>query len=284
MKCQPTRIQHTGSTGDDNMLSKSSLLTIVLVLSSLAAAEQKPKQLSLPDGTVQSDGVTTCDVTYTSGTSVTTTQFCVTVNGNIPKFSVATEQMMGIAEGYGLCDMTSSTSYYDYGGYDSGNWGPATFTHSGNTITVKRTTTDGNWMLTQTIKNEEASAAGFGSAKISMKYQNLSGTTRQAEVIRYADVDANSDFTNHFDTTSTTAIGLDGDFQHGLLISNNTFNNSYGYLTGVLDIAGIPDPCDPFHFLPPSLPYVGDGSILAMWSFRLAHKASATVTGTYTGI
>ncbi|MFZ1916392.1 MAG: hypothetical protein WAU58_02380 [Terriglobales bacterium] len=266
------------------MLSKSMLLSVVLVLSSLAAAQGNTKQTSLPAGAVQGDGITTCDVTYTSGTSTTTTVFCVTANGNIPQFSIATEQMMGIAEGYGICDLSNNTSYYDYAQYDSGNWGPSTFAHSGNTITVKRTTSDGNWQLTQTIKNVGASPSGFGSAKISMKVENLSGSTRQAEVIRYADVDANSDFTNHFDTTSTSAFGLDGNFQHGLMITNNTFNNSYGYLTGVLDIAGIPDPCDPFHFLPPSLPYVGDGSILSMWSFRLANKGSATVTGTYTGI
>ncbi|MGB9236621.1 MAG: hypothetical protein WCC04_19610 [Terriglobales bacterium] len=265
------------------MLSKSMLLSIVLVLSSLAVA-QGNKQTSLPAGAVLGDGITTCDVTYTSGISTTTTVFCVTANGNIPQFSVATEQMMGIAEGYGICDLSNSTSYYDYAQYDSGNWGPSTFKHDGNVVTVTRKTSDGNWELTQTITNEPASSSGFGSAKMSMKVQNLSGSTRQAELIRYADVDANSDPTNHFDTTSTSAFGLDGDFQHGLMITNNTFNNNYGYLTGVLDIAGIPDPCNPFNFLPSSLPYVGDGSILSMWSFRLANKGDATVVGTYKGI
>jgi hypothetical protein len=266
------------------MLSKSMLLSIVLVLSSLAAAQGNSKQISLPAGAVQSDGTTTCDVTYTSGISTTTTVFCVTANGNISQFSVATEQMIGIAEGYGICDSSNDTSYFDYGQYNSGNWGPSTFTHSGNAVTIKRKTSDGNWELTQTITNEPASSSGFGSAKVSMKVQNLSGTTRLAELIRYADVDANSDSTNHFDTTSTSAFGLDGDFQHGLMITNNTFNNNYGYITGVLDIAAEPDPCNPFQFLPPSLPFIGDGSIISTWSFRLANKGTASVVSTYKGI
>jgi hypothetical protein len=265
-------------------MRKSILLLIVLGFSSLGFAQAKAKQQVPLEGAIQGDATTKCDVKYSSGISTTTTQFCVTVNGNIPQFSVATEQMMGIAEGYGVCDTTSNTSYYDYAQSDSGNWKSPTFTHNGNVITIKRTTSDGLWELTQTVTNEPASSAGFGSAKVSMKLQNLSGTTRSAQLIRYADVDANSDFTNHFDATSTSAIGLDADFNHGLMITNNTFNNNYGYLTYVLDIAGLPDPCNPFAYLPSTLPYIGDGSIVSFWDFTIAHKGTASVVSTYKGI
>jgi hypothetical protein len=266
------------------MLRKSILFVVVLSLSSLALAQEKAKQQVLPEGAIQGDATTNCDVNFKSGISTTTTEFCVTVNGNIAQFSLATEQMIGLGEGYGICDNTNKTAYFDYAQSDSGNWNSPTFTHSGNIVTIKRITSDGIWELTQTITNEPASSSGFGSAKVSMKLQNLSGVSRSAQILRYADVDANSDFTNHFDTTSTTAIGLDGNFQHGMMITNNTFNNNFGYLTGVLDIAGLPDPCKPFNFLPSSLPFVGDGSILSFWSFTIAHKGSATVVSTYKGI
>ncbi len=267
------------------MLKKTMLFGMVLGLSTLSLAQAKVKQQPvLPAGAMRGNATSTCDVSYTGGISTTTTKFCVTVNGNIPQFSVATEEMMGIGEGYGICDNSTGNSYFDYAQSDSGNWNSPTFTHSGNVVTIKRMTSDGIWLLTQTITNVPASSSGFGSAKVGMKLQNLSNNSRSAQLLRYADVDANSDFTNHFDATSTTAIGLDGDFQHGLIITNNTFNNNYGYFAGVLDIAGLPDPCNPFKFLPANLPFVGDGSILSTWSFTIAKKGTASVVSTYKGI
>ena len=260
------------------------LFATILALTSLSLAQGKTKQLVQPAGTFHSDATLTCDVSYTSGTSTTNFQFCVTVNGNISQFSIATRQMIGIAEGYGVCDVTANVSYLDYGQSDSGNWGTPTFTHSGNVATIVRTTKDGLWKLTQIITNQPASASGFGDAKVSMKLQNLSGTTRQAQIIRYADVDADGDFTNHFDATATSAFGVDSDFGHGLMITNNTINITFGYLTFPLDIAGLPDPCNPDQFIPPTLPFVGDGSIVSLWNFTLKHNASATVVGTYKGI
>jgi len=266
------------------MLSKAMFFAIVLGLTSLSLAQGKAKQLVPPEGAIHGDATLTCDVTYTSGTSTTTFQFCVTVNGNIPQFSIATQPMIGIAEGYGICDTTSSVSYFDYGQSDSGNWQSPTFTHSGNTITIVRTTSDGHWKLTQIITNQAASASGFGDAKVSMKLQNLSGVTRSANIIRYADVDADGDFNNHFDATATSAFGLEADFGHGLMITNNTVNITFGYLTFPLSIAGLPDPCNPDHFIPSTLPFIGDGSIVSLWDFTLKHNASATVVSTYKGI
>jgi hypothetical protein len=266
------------------MGSKSMLFAIVLGLTSLSLAQGKTGQLVLPDGAIHGDATLTCDVTYSSGTSTSSLQFCVTVNGNIPQFTIATQQMIGIAEGYGICDTTSNVSYFDYGQSDSGNWQSPTFTHSGNTVTIVRTTSDGHWKLTQIITNQAATATGFGDAKVSMKLQNLSSITRSANIIRYADVDADGDSNNHFDATATSAFGLEADYGHGLMITNNTVNINFGYLTFPLSIAGEPDPCNPDHFIASSLPFIGDGSIVSLWDFTLKHNTSATVVSTYKGI
>jgi hypothetical protein len=266
------------------MLNKSILLAIVLSLASLSLAQGKTGRVALPTGAVRGEATLNCDVTYTSGTSTTNFTYCVTVNGNISQFSVATQPMIGIAEGYGICDTTANVSYFDYGQADSGNWQAPSFTHSGNVVTVVRTTKDGNWKLTQVITNQPASASGFGDAKVSMKLQNLSGITRDAQIIRYVDVDADGDSNNHFDATATAAIGLEPNFGHGMMVINNTVNIAFGYLTFPLSIAGEPDPCNPDHFIPASLPFIGDGSLVSLWNFTLKHNASATVVGTYKGI
>ncbi len=67
------------------------------------------------------------------------------------------------------------------------------------------------------------------------------------------------------------------------MITNNTVNIAYGYLTFPLNIAGLPDPCNPNHYIA-TLPFIGDGSIVSLWNFTLKKNASATVVGTYKGI
>src|SRR5450755_4488538 len=127
------------------MTRKSMLFAVVLTLSSLALAQHKTQQEALAEG-VHGNSTTTCDVTYSSGSGGVATKLCVTVNGNIAQFSVAGEEMIAvgaIGEGYGICDATSGVAYYDYAYEESGNWGPSTFSVSGNTITVSRLTADG---------------------------------------------------------------------------------------------------------------------------------------------
>ena len=264
------------------MLKKSTLLILVLTLSSWALA-QKTQLIQMPPEAVRSQSTTACDVTYSSGTSITQTKFCVTANGNITQFSVATQEMIdvgAILEGYGFCDENSGTAYYDWADFDSGNWQAATFKHSGNVITVTRETTDGIWQLTQTITNVAASSTGFGSAKVAMKLKNLSGVSRSAVLYRYADVDATGTTTNDFDNTGTSTYGLVS-FQHGLSLTNNTFNINYGYLTFIQNTPAPPNVCGPSAA---TGPFVGDGSIAALWSFTLGHGGTGSVVATYKGI
>jgi hypothetical protein len=263
------------------MFRKSVLLVLVLILSSLALAQSQPQpQVVEPPSP---DSTTACDVIFSSGTSTNATQFCVTVNGNIAQFSVAGGEMIAVSsilEGYGVCDLTANVSYYDWAYFASGTWGSPTFVHNGNVVTVTRTTTDSLWQLKQTITNVPATTSGPGSAKVSMALKNLSGTSRNAYIMRYADVDADSDQSgNDFDFTGQTVFGLEPS-NRGLSSSNNTFNNSFGQDTFAQNVAAPPDPCAPFTNFA-SHPFHGDGSIVQFWSMAVPHNATKTVVSTY---
>lgn len=231
------------------------------------------------------DATSTCDVTFTSGTGENATQWCVTVNGNITQFSVDGQEMIDfgqVLEGYGICDVTASAGeYYDWAEYDSGNWAAPTFTHGGNTVTVTRLTSDGLWSLKQTIINTPATATGPGAAKITMALKNLSAIPKIAYLVRYADVDADSnDLDNDMDFTSQTSFGLFPGFNRGLASTNDTFNSAIVQTAFDQDTYEAPDPCSAFTNLA-TQPFNGDGSIGQFWSFNIARNATRTVVSTY---
>jgi hypothetical protein len=270
---------------EDKMLKKSMLFAMLLALSSLALAQQKSQQQFMAEGlSVHGNATTTCDVSYSSGTGANATTLCVTANGNISEFSIAGEEMIAvgaIAEGYGICDATSGVAYYDYAYEDSGNWGPATFSASGNVITVTRVTSDGIWSLKQTITNTPATTSVPGTAKTSMALKNLSGVTRSAYILRYADVDANNNVSNNdFDYTSQTAFGLYPGFGRGLAIVNNTFNSKFSQIAFAQGVFSGPNPCNATANLA-AQPFHGDGSIVQFWSFTAQHGVNNIVNSFY---
>lgn len=266
------------------MLKKSMLFAVVFTLSSLALAQQKTQQHTRADGfRVVGNSTTTCNVTFSSGSGANATTFCVTANGNIAQFSVGGQEMIAVGdieEGYGICDKTSGIGYYDYAEFDSGNWGPPTFSRLGNVVTIVRLTADGNWQLTQTITNMPGSATAPGSAKVAMAVKNLSSIARTVLVVRFADVDADSDFINDFDYTPETAYGLEPGFRRGLGSTNNTFNGSIEQLAFAQNVSDGPDPCIPATFIA-GQPFVGDGSIEQAYAFTVGHNGAKTVVSTY---
>ncbi len=267
------------------MLRKSMLFWLVLTLCSLALAQQKTQKEYLAEhSSATGDATTVCNVTFSSGTGSTTTQFCVTVNGNIAQFSINGEEMIQvgvIGEGYGVCDTYSGIAYYDWAYQDSGNWGTPTFTQVGNVITVTRLTIDGIWQLKQTITNIPATATAPGSAKVSMALKNLSAIARNAYLLRYADVDADSITTpNDFDYTSQTAYGLRPGFYRGFGSTNNTFNTAIGQTAFTQNMYIAPNPCNPYLNLA-AQPFVGDGSIVQFWYFKATPNTMKTVVSTY---
>jgi hypothetical protein len=97
-----------------------------------------------------------CKYTFTTGSGTTFMKYCITVNGNFGGFEspVGVEMLHqgGAFEGYGVCDQSSGTEYYDYAYTDSGNWSaPILVANNSTEVKIERTTSDGLWTLTQTI-------------------------------------------------------------------------------------------------------------------------------------
>jgi hypothetical protein len=275
------------------MFNKTIWFSLILSLTSVVLAQEgvQPNPTTIRVGADSSHATQACQVTYTSGNFNTTgTQFCVTVNGNIPQFSVRGNQLFppeGNAadlEGYGFCDLTANQRYFDYAGYDNGLWNASTLQQNGKTVTVTRTTADGNWQLTQTIVNVAATASAVGSAKVTMKLKNLSGVDRVANLLRYAAEDIGF-VSNDYNTTQYSATGQ-FPFGAGLMITVNSFPHGFLEEAFVQNIQSGPDPCSPFNQDDTSLPYVGLGSIVAVWTGKgtmIAPGAAVTVTSTYRG-
>ncbi len=275
------------------MRNKTLWCSLILSLASAALA-QEPVQPTIPRKTVEAvspHATQTCDVTYSSGTADTATKFCVTVNGNIPTFSVRGIQLFAPAgsaadlEGYGVCDVTGGQLYLDYAAYDNDLWNPSTLKQSGNTVTVTRTTSDGNWQLTQTIVNVPATAGSVGSAKFTMKLKNLSKIARAATLLRYAaeNVTFDGQNTNVYNTTTQSASGQ-FEYLAGLMITVNSFPHDFDSVGYAQNIQSGPNPCNPYTNLVVTPPYEGLGSIVALWqnsSIKTAPGAVLSVTGYY---
>jgi hypothetical protein len=124
-----------------------------------------------------------CSYTFTSGANNTYLKYCVTVNGNIPQIeSPLGERLQFGWEGYGLCNESPAAEYHDYGNEDTGNWNPPTLVSLTTTaVKIARTTSDGNWTLTQTITQVPSTA----SIRIAMALHNNTSTSRVAYLVRY---------------------------------------------------------------------------------------------------
>jgi len=249
------------------------VLVVALTLSALALAQSKP------------DSNTACAFTFSSGTGQNATQYCVTSTGNIAQFSrpSGVEYISNgfIGEGYGVCDYyPANTAYWDYAGDGDNGFGPATVVSSSATsVKISRTTTDGHFTLTQTITQVSASKKAPGAASVTMALKNNAGDGTLVYLMRYANVDIAPDATqNHFDYTLDTASGLNPSAT-GLASVNNTF--TYGWDSGVLDDAHGPSPCA-YSLTVPVTPFVGDGSIMQVWSdTNLKKGKTMTVALTY---
>jgi hypothetical protein len=147
---------------------------------------------------------------FSGGAQNTYMNFCVTPNGNI----VSIESPQGhpliswdLGEGYGVCDLSTQTSYTDYGGLvvDVGSWGSATIlSQTTKSLKVVRTTTDGLWTLTQTITQISGPPPAI---KIVMALKNNTSSARHVFLVRYADVDAGGTVLNDFSSTINGTFG-----------------------------------------------------------------------------
>jgi hypothetical protein len=264
------------------MFSRILFTVAVVTLGSFAVAQQNSGQQAPADALDTS----TCSFTFSSGSGPNTTQYCVTVNGNVTQFSRGSEEYIQVGapvEGYGICDMTANphVAYFDYGLNDSGNLAPSTVDFLPPKVISTRLTSDGTWQIKNTITKVAANASGPGSAKVSMQIKNLTGINRDIAVIRQADVDflrsGISDFNNDFDSTRNTVIGLEPSLS-GLSLTNNTF--SFGHAAFVQDISGGPSPCDPFAHKA-AQPFAGDGSVVQWYVLTVPSLGTKTMNMTY---
>ncbi len=267
------------------MSNTRKLFIAVWVLSTLALAQHQSQQDNAA-GSAGPDATTACMRTYQDFSQPENASvFCVTENGNVPEFVLNSVPLIGIGEGYGICDDSSTnTAYYDYAYADSGNWNPASFSANGNVVTVTRETSDGHWKLTQTITNVPPTASGPGSVKVSMALKNLTSADRVVEIMRYADLNVGSSPGYDFDFTQNTAFGLNpqGLFNsYGFSITNNTYNSAITQTAFPETNKFGPDPCNAGEFGAPQ-PWTGaPGSIVMYWLYNAAHGATKTLVSTY---
>lgn len=165
-------------------MSRNSVLIIALLaLMAIPLYAQQSKPL-IPD-------TTTCQSTFSTGSGLTYLSFCVTANGNVLLLtSPQGYQMFGGGEGYSLCDSGTSNLYWDYAAYgDNAAWGAPVVTQpkGANTfpLTIKRTTVDGIFTLTQKFTWNTAEHI----VAISMTVKNNLAVSKSVYLTRMVDAD-----------------------------------------------------------------------------------------------
>jgi hypothetical protein len=252
-----------------------------------AALSQKNAALA---ATVSPLATSTCSYNFISGTGDTFLKYCVTVNGNITQLEApAGHEHIAVGafgEGYEVCDLNThpSVGYFDYADFGgSSNWGPATLlTQTATAVKIARTTSDGNWTLTQTI----ALVAGTSSINITMVLRNNSTVDRRASLLRYADVDADSTFLNSFDaTTVKSAFGWRASefgFANAGLLMQNVGVSPFAHSAVAHNFPSGPSCTQP---ATPGTETLTDGSIVMLYFLETVPKGrTATVTVRYQGL
>ena len=279
------------------------LATVALCSASFAGTDSAPKVNSPQEAAAAqaaaaqaqphtAQATSTCAFTFTSGSDNTFLQYCVTANGNIAQLATpfAREYIAvgTVGEGYGICDTTTSSFYFDYADFgDSGNWGSATLvSHDQRTVKIARTTSDGNWTLTQTITRPEETQ----TVKVSMALRNNTSTDRLAFLLRYADVDVSGTFLNNFDVTLGSAFGWDSFGSNtppfGLMMQN-VASNSTANLRAIpfaQNVGEPPNPCVPGSHLVFGPILATDGSIVMSYDGTVPKGRTKTAALTYRGM
>ena len=291
------------------MYRKIVLLIGVLSFASLCFAQSRTqlpagRGVSAQTAAVQPHGVaavapatTTCAVSYTSGTGQNLTTYCVTVNGNITELSRAGEEMITVGTvdaGYGICDTTTGTSYWDYAWEDSGNLLASSFsTPTATTAVSTRITSDGLFQITNTITKVAAKPTAPGQVNIKMAIKNLNGITRGVYIVRHVDIDAdNDDIDNDFEWDINTvwgsyAVAGTPSAGYGLEVVNTTFGAGISHNAYALnEFDGPQNVCDisvgVFNSNDiASQPFAGDGSAASWYFVSIPKNATKTITLTY---
>lgn len=274
------------------------LLLLTIATPRLSYARPIPGQPQAPS----SDGVTanatqTCTYSFSTGSGATFLKFCVSANGNIVQFqspagieSIANgNPFESPAEGYGICDLSAvgtGPEYSDYAISDIGNWtAPKLVTKTATEVVIARTTGDGLWTFTQTITMIPGPPP---DAKVQMQLKNNSKVTKNAYLVRFANVNADNAFNASQNSLDGSANGAWGYVPIGNGIANSyglriqdfpaVFNQEIQHVGFPQSVAAPPAVCAPagnFHGTQTNT----DGSIM-MWYTINNIKAAQTVNVT----
>jgi len=263
------------------------------------AAARQQKQDALQAAVLSPLATTNCAFTFVGGTNNNSMDFCVTVNGNIAELSAPgghpLVSVLDRSEGYAICDVTNGdpqgngrVAYSDFAAFgDTGNWNsPVVSQSASGAVKVVRITSDGIWTLTQTI----TSLAPSPALKIVMGLKNNTAVTREAFLVRWADVDADDFVLNNFDGTFSNAIGWNSISSQsatpvGLLLENlgtlpfGTGSEAFGQNT-----FAPPNPCNPGLNFVASPILSTDGSVVLLYDLHVDKKQTFTVTLGYKGL
>ena len=244
-----------------------------------------------------------CTYNFASGPAASGTQACATENGNIAQFSTfgGFEHIaLGTGgEGYGLCDYSSTTGYWDFAvdysntplalTADSGNWGATQVLSSNqNSVRIRRSTLDGIWTLTQTLSLSPLTLA----LRVDMTLRNNSNMNRVVNLIRFADINASGMSDNIFDATLYSAMAwnsygsiVNGSSTqpYGVLLQNGGASpNLFSVIAAVRNVNYPPHPCVPINNQGTQPPV--DGSLFMSYGGTIARHSSASVSMSYRGL
>ena len=126
--------------------------------------------------------------------------YCVSGHGNVTQMEtpLGVHHLIAghISEGYGLCDQTTGNEYFDYG--DGGVstthfWGTPVVLSTTPSLVIGRTSDDGIWQIRQTFTKSDADS----SIRIKMDVMNQTAITREALLVRFADIKVNGGATGN---------------------------------------------------------------------------------------
>jgi hypothetical protein len=264
--------------------------TMCLALAGCALMSHAQK---FPTQAAGADSDSSCTYNFSSGSGNTFLQYCVADTGNIVTINTPQEHTLlqpgGGTDGYGICNQDfGAASYFDWGirGGDSGNWNsPVLLSQTPKSVKIARTTSDGNWTLTQTI-TQVPSTPGI---QIVMALKNNTALPRAAYLVRFADVNVDSNLLNDFSSTHNGAAGwtptipFAGNFGTGLQLQN-AGNSQFGSVSGYARTSfDGPNPCN-FAADSSGTPIVNsDGSIALAYVDTIGANKTKTTTMIYRG-
>jgi hypothetical protein len=230
---------------------------------------------------------TNCQYNFATGSNNSYLGYCVTVNGNILNIATPLSSQSGAdGEGYGICNETPALNYTDYATSDTGNWNaPILLSHTTSSVKIARTTSDGNWTLTQTITQVPSTV----SIKIVMALKNNQAVSKVAYLVRYVDVSVggfDDNYVVQLQNSSFAWLPFDNmPNPSGLLLENvgvPPFGFWHAYAQNIDDG---PNACAfAYNSIRPVDPYTGPSSLVMAYVGPVPASGTKTVTVTYRGM